>query len=114
MSKFARLFAGLAVAAALFAGAAQAHALLISSKVEGHDVVLRYNGRVDATRSRLSILKTDGSELKKVDCAAGEDQATLKGDLGDLAPGNYVLRWEVLSVDGHISRGDQPLVLPAP
>ena len=113
MSKFARLFVGFAIAAFLGA-AAQAHALLISSKVEGQDVVLRYNGRVDAARSRLTVIKPDGSEVQKVECEAGEDQATLKGHLGTLAPGNYVLRWEVLSVDGHISRGDQPLALPAP
>lgn len=114
MSKFARLFAGLALSAALFAGAAQAHALLLSTKIEGQDVVLRYNGRVDATRSRLTILKPDGSEGPKLESEPGEDQATLKGHLGALAPGSYVLRWEVLSIDGHISRGDQPLVLPAP
>ena len=114
MSKFARLFAGLAIAAALFAGAVQAHALLISSKVEGHEVVLRYNGRVDAARSRLTVIKPDGSEVQKVECEAGEDQATLKGHLGAIEPGSYILRWEVLSVDGHISRGDQALVLPAP
>lgn len=114
MSKFARLFAGLTLGAALFAGAAQAHALLISTKVEGQDVVLRYNGRVDAARSRLTILKADGAEGQKIECEAGEDLATIKGHLGTLAPGSYTLRWEVLSVDGHISRGDQPLVLPAP
>jgi methionine-rich copper-binding protein CopC len=114
MSKFSRLFAALAVSAALLAGAAQAHALLLSTKVEGQDVVLRYNGRVDAARSRLTILKADGSELQKLECATGEDQATIKGHLGALEPGSYTLRWEVLSVDGHISRGDQPLVLPAP
>jgi methionine-rich copper-binding protein CopC len=114
MSKLSRLFAGLAFGVALVAGAVQAHALLISSKVEGQDVILHYNGRVDAARSRLTILKADGGEGQKIDCEAGEDQATLKGHLGTLAPGSYTLRWEVLSVDGHISRGDQPLVLPAP
>jgi methionine-rich copper-binding protein CopC len=114
MSKLSRLFAGLVLGAALFAGIAQAHALLLSTKVEGQEVVLRYNGRVDAARSRLTILKADGSEVQKLDCQAGEDQATLKGNLGTLAPGSYTLRWEVLSIDGHISRGDQPLVLPAP
>lgn len=113
MPKFSRLIAGLAFGV-LLAGAVQAHALLVSSKVEGHDVILRYNGRVDAARSRLTILKPDGSEAQKVECEAGEDQATLKAHLGTLAPGSYVLRWEVLSVDGHISRGDQPVVLPAP
>jgi len=114
MSKLSRLFAGLAVGAALVAGVAQAHALLVSSKVEGQDVILRYNGRVDATRSRVNLLKPDGSEGQKIDCEAGEDLATFKCHLGALAPGSYTLRWEVLSVDGHISRGDQPVVLPAP
>ena len=28
--------------------------------------------------------------------------------LAGLAPGSYVLRWQVLSVDGHITRGDIP------
>src|SRR5579859_5484229 len=68
MSKLARLFAGFAVAAAILGGAAQAHALLLSSKVEGQDVILRYNGRVDAARSRITVLKSDGSEVAKIDC----------------------------------------------
>ena len=113
MSKFSRLLAGLAVGSALLGGAVQAHAVLTSFKVEGHDVVLHFNGRVDATRSRLSLLTAEGANPQKIDCEAGEDQATLKGHLGDAAPGSYILRWEVLSVDGHISRADQPLTLPA-
>ena len=103
----------LALGIALLAGAVQAHAVLTSFKVEGHDVVLHFNGRVDAARSRLSLLTAEGANPQKIECEAGEDQATLKGHLGDAAPGNYILRWEVLSVDGHISRADQPLTLPA-
>ena len=115
MSKIARLFAGLAIASALVGGIAQAHAVLETMKVEGQDVVLRFNGRVDAARSRLSIVNpADGSITQKIECEAGADQATLKGHLAGLAPGSYTLRWEVLSVDGHISRADQPLVLPTP
>ena len=30
------------------------------------------------------------------------------------APGSYVIRWQVLSVDGHITRGDVPLIVQAP
>jgi methionine-rich copper-binding protein CopC len=114
MSKLTRLFAGLALGATLFAGLAQAHAVLETMKVEGHDVILRFNGRIDATRSRLSIVNADGSIAQKIDSEAGEDPATLKGHLADLKPGSYTLRWEVLSVDGHISRADQTLVLPTP
>jgi len=114
MSRFVRLFTGVALFAALAGGAANAHALLLSFKVDGQDVVLHYNGRVDAGRSRLSLLNADGSNPQKLDCEAGEDQATLKSHLGTVAPGAYILRWEVLSVDGHISRGDQALTLPTP
>lgn len=103
----------LALCLALLAGIAQAHAVLTSFEVEGHDVVLHFNGRVDATRSRLSLLTAEGANPQKIECEAGEDPATLKGHLGDTAPGSYILRWEVLSVDGHISRADQPLTLPA-
>ena len=113
MSKISRLLAGLALGAALISGVAQAHAVLTAFKVEGHDVVLHFNGRVDAARSRLSLLTAEGANPQKIECEAGEDQATLKGHLGETAPGSYILRWEVLSVDGHISRADQPLTLPA-
>jgi methionine-rich copper-binding protein CopC len=113
MSKLSRLLADLALGTALISGGAQAHAVLTSFKLEGHRVVLHFNGRVDAARSRLSLLNAEGAATKKIDCKAGQDQATLQGDLGEIAPGSYVVRWEVLSVDGHISRGDQPFILPA-
>jgi len=108
MKKLSLLLAGLAIGAAV-----QAHAVLTSFKLEGHEVVLHFNGRVDAARSRLSLLTAEGANPQKIACEAGEDQATLKGHLGEVAPGSYILRWEVLSVDGHISRADQPLTLPA-
>ena len=112
MSKLSSYLTAIALAA-LLGGVAQAHAVLTSFKVEGHDVVLHFNGRVDAARSRLSLLTAEGANPQQIPCEAGADQATLKGHLGDAAPGSYVLRWEVLSVDGHISRADQPLTLPA-
>jgi methionine-rich copper-binding protein CopC len=31
-----------------------------------------------------------------------------------LAPGNYTIRWQVLAVDGHITRGDVPFTVTAP
>ena len=29
----------------------------------------------------------------------------------DLKPGSYAVRWQVLAVDGHITRGDVPFVV---
>ena len=109
-----RLFAGLALTLSLLAGAAQAHAILLSFKIDGQDVVLQYNDRIDVNRSRLTVLNADGSVAKKLDGFGGDEPAKLRAHINELPPGSYVLRWEVLSVDGHISRGDQPLVIPTP
>jgi methionine-rich copper-binding protein CopC len=32
----------------------------------------------------------------------------------DLTPGAYVLRWQVLAIDGHITRGDVPFTVTVP
>ena len=29
-------------------------------------------------------------------------------------PGDYIVRWQVLAVDGHITRGDVPFTVTAP
>ena len=110
MSRFTLFLAALLLAG----GIAEAHALLLTTTVQGQDVVLHFNGRIDAARSRLSLVDKDGSVLRQLDSGAGDDAATLTGRLGGVAPGSYVVRWEVLSVDGHISRGDQPVTIPAP
>jgi methionine-rich copper-binding protein CopC len=31
-----------------------------------------------------------------------------------LTPGTYVLRWQVLAIDGHITRGDVPFTVTEP
>jgi methionine-rich copper-binding protein CopC len=112
MPRLVRLFAVLTLIVA--GGAASAHALLLSFKIDGQDVVLHYNGRIDTERSQATLLHSDGSAPAKLATSAGEDPATLKAHLGAQPAGSYILRWEVLSVDGHISRGDQPVTIPAP
>ncbi len=32
----------------------------------------------------------------------------------DLRPGDYTVRWQVLAVDGHITRGDVPFTVTPP
>jgi methionine-rich copper-binding protein CopC len=72
--------------------------------------MVRFNSRIDRVRSRLLIVRADGGvtalELKD---ALGPD--TLAATLGALAPGAYRLRWQVLAVDGHITRGDIPFTV---
>lgn len=93
--------------------AASAHAIILSSEppaggvVKGPDVSvnLHFNSRVDRQRSKLLVISTDGKETL---VPLGDDSTddTLTGQAQGIAPGDYRLRWQVLSVDGHITRGD--------
>lgn len=94
---------------------AMAHAVLLSSTPQKNAVVsgpeiaisLRYNSRVDGARSTLTLLKPDGA----VETISGitqprPDVVSATGHVP--AKGAYVLRWQVLSSDGHITRGEVP------
>lgn len=93
-------------------GAAQAHAILSESipreaqLVSGPDleVELRFNSRIDARRSRLLLISPGRSASVLTLQDAGPDE--LRASLTDLTRGAYRLHWQVLSVDGHITRGD--------
>jgi copper resistance protein C len=70
-------------------------------------VTLRFNSRIDRERSRLSLLRPDRSSTTlPLDDRTGPD--TLAAHLTGLSPGHYRLRWQVLGIDGHITRGDIP------
>jgi copper resistance protein C len=95
--------------------AALAHAVLLSSTpqrngtVNGPDITinLKYNSRVDGARSSLSLLKPDGTvERISVPTQSAPDLLSATGHR--LAKGPYVLRWQVLASDGHITRGEVP------
>ncbi|MBU3889149.1 copper resistance protein CopC [Methylosinus sporium] len=92
---------------------AQAHAVLSESTpreaqtISGPDleVALRFNCRIDARRSRLLLITPDmhGTVLPLLEAEAADE---MRAALRDLRPGAYRLHWQVLSVDGHITRGD--------
>jgi copper resistance protein C len=106
------------VASLLTVRTAEAHAVLVESipalngQVSGPDVPvkLRFNVRIDAARSRLALLRSDGStqslELGKLTSAD-----TLTSQVKGLAPGEYRLRWQVLASDGHLTRGEIPFTV---
>jgi copper resistance protein C len=119
-NKFRQSFAGVIVflVAVLIAASprmALAHAVLLSSTpqknaaVNGPDVTinLKYNSRVDGARSSLSLVKPDGS-IESVGTLSQPLPDTLSATGHKLAKGAYVLRWQVLSSDGHITRGEVP------
>jgi hypothetical protein len=94
---------------------ALAHAVLLSSMpqknaaVNGPDITitLKYNSRVDGARSSLTLLKPDGS-VERIEALSQPLPDTLLAAGHKLARGSYVLRWQVLSSDGHITRGEVP------
>jgi methionine-rich copper-binding protein CopC len=98
--------------------AARAHAIVVSSQpaagavVHGKTVeaVVRFNSRIDRERSRLLLIRADGSSTTlKLNDTPGPD--TLAATVGELSPGAYRLRWQVLAIDGHITRGDIPFTV---
>jgi copper resistance protein C len=107
-------------AAVLFPALANAHAILEdSSPAAGtsvpsgaRDLQFRYNSRIDAERSRLTLTKPDHTQMK-VPIELGAPPDILRCHL-DLVPGAYTIRWQVLAVDGHITRGDVPFTVTGP
>ena len=94
---------------------ALAHAVLVSStpqknsEVAGPDIQisLKYNSRVDGARSALSLLRPNGV-IEKLGGLSQPLPDTVSATSHGLPKGSYVLRWQVLSSDGHITRGEVP------
>ena len=90
-----------------------AHAVLMESKPKANSTVagadlpiwLRFNVRVDGSRSRLHLVAPDGSEVA-LDALKQPTPDTLQSHVANLKPGTYKLQWQVLASDGHISRGE--------
>lgn len=74
------------------------------------DVVLRFNSRIDPLRSRLTLILPGGGE-QGIDILPDDRADLLHAKADGLAPGAYRLHWQLLSVDGHITRGDVPFTI---
>ena len=79
----------------------------------GLDINLHFNSRIDHQRSRLTLVGADGKP-HPVAIDAGSAADIVAGRAKDLSPGQYRLRWQVLAVDGHLTRGDIPFSVKAP
>jgi copper resistance protein C len=120
MRKYIGNLASAAVAAAVVAGAppAWAHAVIVSASPTANQQVapgilpvrIEFNSRIDKARSRLQVSAPAGDKAD-VPIDQSGDPNVVAGTTGALTPGAYVLRWQVLAVDGHITRGDIPFVV---
>ncbi len=110
----------------VFSAPAGAHAIIRASepaagaRVPPGPVRLRlvFNSRLDHDRSQLAIapirLGGGGSaDEVRVGLAPDSPAAELIGTTQPLAPGNWRIRWQVLALDGHITRGDIPFTVGA-
>jgi len=113
MTRAAALAAALALGAAAAPPPASAHAIVVDSVpapgavVAGPDVeiAVHFNCRIDPARSKLALLAEDGRS-RALEISPGAPEGILAGRAAGVAPGAYRLHWQVLAVDGHITRGD--------
>ena len=116
-----KLLSRLAFGIVLFAAAqAFAHAILEASRPQAGGTTpagpivmqFRYNSRIDRARSKLVLTRPDQTRTTlPIDPDGPPDVLATRADL---PPGAYVVRWQVLAVDGHITRGDVPFTVTGP
>jgi methionine-rich copper-binding protein CopC len=93
---------------------AMAHASLLQAVPEPGAVVaagdvpieLRFDSRLDPRFSNVELLKAGSEATAALSLQAAESQNLLKAKATGLEEGPYVLRWRVLSVDGHANQGE--------
>jgi hypothetical protein len=111
----AGLMMTIAVTLVLATRVAHAHAVLMQSSpaihgtVKGPDVpiTMKFNSRVDGSRSTLLLRSPDGHS-KPLTIDKQSEPETLTTHASQLSPGAYAVQWQVLAVDGHITRGEIP------
>jgi len=95
-----------------------AHAVLmdstpkINSTVQGPDldITLRYNVRVDGSRSRVMLVAGDGTSMPLTPAKQAKPDV-LRMHASGLKAGAYKLQWNVLASDGHMSKGEVPFTV---
>jgi methionine-rich copper-binding protein CopC len=98
--------------------AAEAHAVVVKAQPALDQQVapgplaieLEFNSRIDKERSKLELTAPDGA---KSEIPMDQDGApnVVTATTVALAAGAYSLRWQVLALDGHITRGDIPFTV---
>jgi copper resistance protein C len=101
---------------------AAAHALVVASEPAAGAALdagparvwVRFNSRIDQARSRLVLHGPEDAPIAlPVEDAADPVLLAAPAQGVARASGAWRLRWQVLALDGHITRGDVPFTLRA-
>jgi copper resistance protein C len=103
------------------AAPAFAHSFLVEAAPSSKDhvaaspktVKLRFGGGVEPPYSKLTIETPDGKVLAEGAVGKPETPRELSLDSPELAPGRYIVRYRVLSTDGHIVQGNYEFTVDA-
>jgi copper resistance protein C len=107
---FPRLLTAALVATLVAAETAYAHALLLKTSPPRRAVLrdppkiveLWFNERLEPAYASVTVSAQSGSPvITSGGRVTGEDPKRLSLELPTLSPGNYIVRFRVLSVDGH-------------
>jgi copper resistance protein C len=109
--------AGVILALLAAALPANGHAILKESQPAVHSVVsgpnivirLKFNSRIDAAHSRVYL--DNGSHPQPIEIEAQPAPDILSGHANGVKAGEYRIQWQVLAVDGHITRGEVPFTV---
>jgi len=77
---------------------------------EAVDIRLHFNSRIDHARSKLTLYAPDGTQ-RNLSLSVDSPVDDLNAEVKALTPGSWRLHWQVLSTDGHITRGDIPFTV---
>lgn len=112
--------AALALAVLGGAGPAGAHAFLVKSVPAARATLSRaperlqlwFNERLEPAYSSISVWNEAGAQVdERNGSVSAEDSRRLDLPLPGLPPGKYVIRFRVLSVDGHIVESTVPFTI---
>jgi methionine-rich copper-binding protein CopC len=109
----AAMLVGFPAVLPLFPRPAAAHAIVLESEpspdaVLGRSparVVLRFNSKIEKRLTRVTLTAGRGTPISLPIAAADAAVDRVVIPLRELPPGSYVLRYKVLSADGHITEG---------
>ena len=110
----------LSLGAAFGSRVALAHAIVVEATPAANAIIgtptvpidLKFNSRIEATRSRLAVVDTTGKS-QVLELKPNSPPNHMQAIVTNLAPGKYRLEWYVLSADGHITRGNLKFLVQA-